>query len=571
MITSPQSRIDHYTEQAWWGNDTLHSLLAVNAKQHPDRIAVADQPNRESLTSTPALRITYAELELMSDNLAERLLELGVSLEHKIVVQLPNVAELVVVYYAASKIGAIVSPVPVQYGKHELASVLETLQATTIITASQFKELNLANNALALSDDVLSFGAEVPATAKPLVLQSEVVATPRLQHHRQLHAMSIDDANQVFTICWTSGTTGTPKGVPRSHNMWLATTMAEVGPCDFRAGDKLLNPFPLVNMAALGGFLFPAAKLACSLFLHHPLEPAVFLQQMQDEQITFTIAPPPLLNQLAKAPEMWAKFDFSKLRRVGSGSAPLAAWMIETFSQQYAIEVINFYGSNEGICLLSTDQTSPQPEQRASMFPRLGAAQFPWQGAMYDFVKTRVVDIETGLEITDAATPGELLIDGPTVFDGYYGDASSAAGNDDVFSDDGFFRTGDLVEICADAQGQVTPFYRIVGRCKDIINRGGVKLSPAEIDSLLEGHPALKEVAVCAYADDRLGEKVCACVVLVDPQQVITLAQLTDYLDDLGVAKYKLPERIEFFDALPRNAMAKVLRFELQRLVSLRS
>lgn len=562
MITSPQERIDQYTARGWWGNDTLHSLLEAAAQQHPDRLAVADQPNREKLTGCPARRLSYAELNNAAENLASQLLAAGIGAEDKLIVQLPNVAELVVCYYAASKVGAIVSPVPVQYGQHELAGICDVLKANFLITTARFQATELAEAASRLPVQVLSFGADLPHGTGALQLDVDQQATTELRAHQQANSTLIDDANSIITICWTSGTTGTPKGVPRSHNMWLATTMAEVDACDFRKGDLLLNPFPLVNMAAIGGFLFPSALQACSLFLHHPLDPAVFLQQLQDEKITFTIAPPALLNQLAQTPEMWNQFDFSALRKIGSGSAPLAPSMVETFSKQYGKEIINFYGSNEGICLLSTDETSPQPEQRASMFPRLGAEGIPWQGNVYEFAKTKVVDLASGQEITEPGTPGELLIDGPTIFDGYFDTGQSSYG--DVFSEDGYFRTGDLVEICGDP----AHYYQIVGRCKDIINRGGMKLSPTEIDRLLEGYPGLKEVAVCAYPDERLGEKVCACVVPMDDQPAPGLEQLTEFLLQQGMAKYKLPERIEVFDALPRNPMGKVLRFELQDIVS---
>ncbi|MBT8114730.1 MAG: acyl--CoA ligase [Arenicella sp.] len=566
MITSPQKRIDEYTTRGWWGSETLHSLLAKAARLSPQRLAVADQPNREQLSDGEALRISFAELDHASDNLAEQFIAAGMGVDDKLIVQLPNIAELVICYYAASKIGAILSPVPVQYGNHELEGIRKVLNARYLVTASRFHDIPLAAAASELDVQVLSFGNNNPASAISLTIDTSNRAHAALAEHRSIHGDVIDDANSILTICWTSGTTGTPKGVPRSHNMWLATTRAEVDACDFRQGDLLLNPFPLINMAAIGGFLFPAALNASTLFLHHPLNPELFLQQLQQEKITFTIVPPALLNQLAKSPEMWNQFDFSALRKVGSGSAPLAPWMIDVFSRQYGVEVINFYGSNEGICLLSTDETSPLPEQRASMFPRLGCADIPWQGAVYEFAKTKVIDLDTGEEINALKQPGELVIAGPTIFDGYFEAGGSDHKHATVFTEDGFFRTGDMVEICGDPPH----YYRITGRCKDIINRGGVKISPSEVDSLLEGFPGLKEVAVCAYADDRLGEKMCACVVTLDDQAPPELSQLVDYLVDQDVARYKLPERLELFDALPRNAMGKVLRFKLQDEVSKR-
>ncbi len=271
---------------------------------------------------------------------------------------------------------------------------------------------------------------------------------------------------------------------------------------------------------------------------------------MQQERITFTIVPPAMLNQLAQQPELWQRFDFADLRAIGSGSAPLAPWMIETFDRHYGKPIVNFYGSNEGISLFSTPSSSPDPTVRATMFPHGDDPA----------IECRVVDTTTGATITEPGVVGELLIGGPTVFDGYVGHD-----NEEVFSADGLFRTGDLVEICPQAPDHL----RIAGRCKDIINRGGQKLSPAEIDILLEGLPGVREAAVCAYPDARLGERVCACVV-VDADERPDLAAIVAFLAGQGLAKYKLPERVEYFDALPRNPLGKVQRFALQEQVAQR-
>jgi cyclohexanecarboxylate-CoA ligase len=364
------------------------------------------------------------------------------------------------------------------------------------------------------------------------------------------------------TICWTSGTTGTPKGVPRSHNMWVATARACIEAGGYEAGDRLLNPFPLVNMAAIGAFLYPCLLMPCALVLHQPMNPPLFLAQMQDEKISFTIAPPALLNQLAKSEAMWRRFDFSALRALGSGSAPLAPWMIETFSQQYGKEVINFYGSNEGVALFCTPQTATDPAVRATMFPALGSGRGNWQGAAAGFVLSKLVDPETGELITEPGRVGELLFGGATVFDGYLG-----TDNRTVMDAEGYFHTGDLVEICGDPPH----YYRIAGRCKDIINRGGMKISPAELDVLLEGMPQLKEVAVCGYTDETLGERVCACVVPAAADAAPTLEKLVSWLTERGLARYKLPERLEVLTALPRNPLGKVQRFLLRETVEQRS
>tara|TARA_R110002110_G_scaffold205066_4_gene416814 strand:+ start:6555 stop:8231 length:1677 start_codon:yes stop_codon:yes gene_type:complete len=552
MQTTPPQRIQELTEQGLWGTDTLHGLLAKRAASHPDALALADQPNRADLTGTPPRRLSFSGLDTASDYLAANLLAQGVGAGDRVMVQLPNISELVICYYALSKLGAVISPVPVQYGRHELASLAAQLKPSLFLSITRFRETPLATLASdALPDTpIMRFDEELSIDAA----SQEALAA--LQEHRN---KTPDDANRTITICWTSGTTGTPKGVPRSHNMWLATARVTAHAGGYLEGETLLNPFPLVNMAAVGGFLFAAAELGCALVLHHPLEPALFLQQLQDERANFTIAPPALLNQLAKNPAMWAQFDFSALRAVGSGSAPLSADMIAVMEGDYGKPVINFYGSNEGISLFSTPDTAPEPDVRAALFPRFGVADMPFSGMVHDTVKSRVIDPETGDDITTSGTPGELCFAGATVFDGYLDHDGT-----DVFTADGYFRTGDLVEIC----GEPPHYYRIVGRCKDIINRGGMKISPAEIDTLLEGFPGLAEAAVCAYADERLGEKICACVVPQQDNDPPSLEAVCDFLRERGLATFKLPERIAVLKALPRNPMNKVVRADLQNAIA---
>ena len=327
--------------------------------------------------------------------------------------QLPNIVELVVCYMAFSKIGAIISPVPVQYGSHELQHISATISPVAIVTLNRFGAIELAKTAESITNgsvQLLVFGTDLN-----LVSTQDSQKCLQLQNHQESFPI---DADQTLTICWTSGNTGTPKGVPRSHNMWIATARccAEAG--NYQHGDRFLNIFPLVNMASIGGFLYPAILLGCSIVLHHPLDPELYLAQLQDEKITFTLEPPVLLNQLAKSQDMWIRFDFSQLRSIGAGSAPLARWMIETCRQQYGLEVINFYGSNEGISLFCTPMHTAVSEVRATMFPRLGCGIEGFDSSANRAILSKVVDTDTGETITASGHVGELLFAGVTVVDG---------------------------------------------------------------------------------------------------------------------------------------------------------
>lgn len=544
MRTSTPERIKKLTENGFWGNDCLHTLFAQQVQNNDNKLAVIDAPNRPELIGSAPQRLSYLELDALSNRLVNLFCRSGLAADSRLLVQLPNIVELVACYIATSKMGVILSPIPVQYGAHELRTMAYTLKADAVFTVEQMNDNRLA-------DTVRKTLPHLPCLTLADISDQPATAPPPASA----------DANHVLTICWTSGTTGTPKGVPRSHNMWLATARNTMAAGDYQAGETLLAPFPLINMAALAGFLFPWVLSGGTLVLHHPLNPALYLQQLQDEAVNFTIAPPALLNKLAKQPELWSEYDFSALRAIGSGSAPLSPAMIEVMENDYGKPVINFYGSNEGISLFATPDTAPPASLRANYFPRFGAADMPWTSIAHRSVQSKVIDTDSQQALQRSGDVGELCFAGATVFDGYLDHD-----NKDVFTDDGYFRTGDLVEI----SGAPPHYYRIVGRCKDIINRGGMKISPSEIDALLETLPGLTEAAVCATADDELGEIICACIV-PESGQSISLDNIISYLSAQGLARIKLPQQLMVLDALPRNPLGKVLRNELSLLSTTRA
>jgi acyl-CoA synthetase (AMP-forming)/AMP-acid ligase II len=217
------------------------------------------------------------------------------------------------------------------------------------------------------------------------------------------------------------------------------------------------------------------------------------------------------------------------------------------------------FGSNEGVSLCSGPAEAPDPERRARYFPRFGRPEVAWPQRVARLIDTRLVDPDAGAEITGAGVPGELQIRGPTVFDGYLGapEANAAA-----FTADGWFRTGDLFEIAEPGDPR---YYRFVGRLKQLIVRGGMKISPDELDAALAEHPAIAEAAAVGVPDEVLGERICAVVVL-RPDREITLDELQRHFGARGLAKFKWPERLHIVAQLPRNPVGKVIRGELARL-----
>jgi acyl-CoA synthetase (AMP-forming)/AMP-acid ligase II len=363
-------------------------------------------------------------------------------------------------------------------------------------------------------------------------------------------------ANDVATLCWTSGTEAAPKGVPRSHNEWLIVAPSIIEAAELRPGARLLNPFPLVNMAGWSTCVAAWLRLGGTVVQHHPFDLPVFLRQLREERIDYTVAPPAILNQMLRDPALLEGIDFTRLRRIGSGSAPLSEWMVCGFAER-GVQIVNYFGSNEGAALTGSPRDIADPALRARYFARAGVGQPFSTISTAAKIRTRLVDPDTGADITEPGRPGELRVAGPTLFAGYWRAPELTAR---AFDEQGYYRSGDLFEIA----GERHQFYRFVGRCKDIVVRGGLKISAEEVEAQLLGHPAVADAAVVAMPDATLGEKVCACIVARAGAHP-TLGDLVEYLrDERQLAVYKLPEMLLLLDALPRNPVGKVLKRELR-------
>ncbi|MFT5609565.1 MAG: acyl-CoA synthetase (AMP-forming)/AMP-acid ligase II [Polaribacter sp.] len=562
MRTTPDERINEFNKRGWWGTDTLDSIFMASVAKHGPKTALVDQFNRSEFTDGQAYRLNFDELGNAAENLAADFYRHGLRRDDIVVIQLPNIAELAVLYLALGKLGVILSPVPIQYGRFELEKAIQLVEPAAFISLSNFKGKNFAREhgaAFVEKSIVFCFGEDAPEGAISLALDTKKPIT-NVEYQAYLAGLELT-ANDIFTICWTSGTTGQPKGVPRSHNMWIASAIASLDCAELRENETILNPFPLVNMAAIGGFLYCWLMRACTLVLHHPFDMNVFLKQIQEEKIAYTIAPPAVLTMLLNKREILDSVDLKSLRCIGSGSAPLSEYMVAGFGKDYGIEILNIFGSNEGICLTSGPTDLPDHAQRAQFFPRFGVKGLEWDNRAGDFLKTRLVNRKSGELVTERGVEGELEIWGATVFDGYY---KSPEANAEVFSLDGYFRTGDVFEITDD--GEQPRFYKYVGRCKDIIVRGGVNISPAEIDNELASHPKVAEVCVVGVDDDIMGERIAVAVV-PKPGETVVLEDLTDYLKQKGMAVFKLPEKLQCVEALPYNATGKIQRRDVKKMI----
>ena len=558
MRTTPERLAAEYRAQGAWSDLRIGDLFATAAAADPARLALVDAPNRPALDGAAPRRLDWRSLAALVDATMVALADAGLRRDDILITQLPNIAEYVAIYLACARLGVIISPVPMQFRRAELEPVCRLTRARALLTVRTFKETEPARLAAALTDGplVLVLGSDAPSGAQPFVTEPASGDAARV---RELEQAAAVDADDIVTICWTSGTEGIPKGVPRSHNHWIAGSLAHFDGAQIRAGDKLLNPFPLVNMAAIGGCFMSWLRCAGTLLLHHPFELPVYLQQIATEQPEYAIAPPAVLMLLLQNEALLKDVDLSCLRCIGSGSAPLPPVMIKTYKERYGIEIINNFGSNEGVALCSGPLEAPDPEQRARLFPRFGRAELDWPQRIAKITHTRLIDPDSGEEVLEPARPGEMQIHGPVVFDGYFAAPEITARS---FTPDGWFRSGDLFEI--DASGR---YYQFVGRLKQQINRGGMKISPDELDAALAEHPDVAEAAVVGYPDEVLGERICAVVVL-KPGRAVTVETLQQHFSSRGFATFKWPERVRVIERLPRNPVGKVVRGEIARIAA---
>jgi acyl-CoA synthetase (AMP-forming)/AMP-acid ligase II len=552
MITTPDSKRALYRQQGFFSEQRLHDLLYATALAKPGEIALVDPLNRPELCGQVAQRMNYQQLQQRIELCAAGLVAHRIRKDDIILAQLPNIVELLILYMACSRIGAIISPVPMQYQQHELNDIFTVLKPKAVAYIEHFKQQSGGSAIAAVIEaqycencKILSIVVgENTGPHYTLFSELESAGSPdTLEHYLNSTDINADD---ILTICWTSGTEGLPKGISRSHNQWLTIGRATYEGNQLQDGESLLNPFPFINMASIGGLMMSWLYSRGKLVLHHPIDLAVFVRQLTEENISYTLAPPPLLNNIIKHPEMLPPDTLKNVHTIGSGSAPLDSWMVSGFKQQYNIEVINHFGSNEGVSLVCGPKETNDPEQRARLFPIQNKR-----------LNTRLCDPESGELVTQMGQTGELQIQGPGVFDGYFKAPEKTAA---AFTKDGYYKTGDLFEVANDE------FYRFVGRCKDLIIRGGVNIAPAELDNLINAHPGIEEAAVASYPCDEMGERVAVFVVLKE-SQTINLSDLNIYLKQQKIAHYKLPEKLHLIKAIPRNPLGKALRHKLSQMI----
>jgi malonyl-CoA/methylmalonyl-CoA synthetase len=331
-------------------------------------------------------------------------------------------------------------------------------------------------------------------------------------------------SGDVALLCYTSGTTGAPKGAMLTHGNALASCEALRLAWRWTADDRLVLALPLFHVHGLGVGLHGTLLSGGSAMLLPRFDADAVLDAAREHDATLFFGVPTMYARLAGSPRV---AELARLRLCVSGSAPLPASLHDELDAHAGVRVLERYGMTETIMNVS----NPCDGER-----RAGTVGFPLPG-----VEVRLDD-----------PSGEILLRGPNVFPGYWGRPDATR---EAFTDDGWFRSGDVG--ARDHDG----YLRIVGRAKELIISGGYNVYPREVEDVLLEHPLVAEVAVVGEPSDEWGETVVAVVVPPTGAAADEEALLEFAAEQL--APYKRPRRVRFVDALPRNALGKVVRAEL--------
>jgi 2,3-dihydroxybenzoate-AMP ligase len=338
----------------------------------------------------------------------------------------------------------------------------------------------------------------------------------------------------------SGGTTGIPKLIPRSHNDYLYNSKIAASVCEISAGDVLLDVLPIEHNLPLGcpgmqGFLLSGGTVV----LGTSTRPRNVFELIQRHRVTHIHLVPALLIRWIDDPAI-GSYDLSSLRVIQSGGQRLQPEVrLRAEKALPGCFIQENFGMAEGL-IMFVRSTDPLDVRRETC----GRPASPDDEVF-------LVDSE-GAVVPDGE-PGELIVRGPYTLRGYF---RSPSHNARAFTRDGFYKSGDLLRKLPSGN------YIVEGRVKDLINRGGEKISAEEVENLILAHPAVLNVACVPYPDPVLGERMCACVVL-RPGFTLTFDELVAFLLDFEIAKFKLPERLEFFESLPLSGFGKVSKKDL--------
>lgn len=535
VVPFPPEFAKRYREKGYWVDKSLAQEYRAAFDRYAGRVALIDRDRS----------FTYAELDRLSDNLALNLLEVGLRPLDRVVVQLPNVAEFVVLYLALQKIGGIPIAALAPHRYAEISQFVALSGAAACAVPDQQGDFDYCGmvERIRQKTPALRHGIVLGPRRPGFLSLPDLIQQPSSLPASALSAIKIDPTDPaIFQL--SGGTTGIPKLIPRTHNDYAYNSKMASKVCAVGEDSILLVILPIAHNLPLAcpgiqGFFFYGGRVVLST----SARPEDVCALIEKHRVNHLKVVPALLIRLLHDPAV-SRHDLSSLKIIQSGGQSmlpevraLAKKLIPTaFVQE------NF-GMSEGLL----------------MFVRMGDPEDVCQETVGRPVspddEVRLLDDEDR-EIAGGEV-GELCCRGPYTLRGYFGVPEY---NARTFTTDGFYRSGDLMRRHRSGN------YIVEGRKKDLINRGGEKISAEEIENLILSHPAVKNVACVPVPDAVLGERMCACIILRESAR-LSFDELKNFLLGKEIAKYKLPERMEILTDFPLSPFGKVSKKTLTEMV----
>jgi acyl-CoA synthetase (AMP-forming)/AMP-acid ligase II len=513
----------------------VHDVVLQSCQRNAAKTALVD-------TSCDR-RFTFAEYGGLVESLARGLISAGLAPGEVVAIFLPNSWEFAITYHAATLAGGIPTLLNPSYREREIRYQLENSGAVFLITDAPLLEgVNLAG---------------LPAlrrvfTTRSLTSHSDDFATllrPAFGKTPAKFPEPVQSSQQTIgALPYSSGTTGLPKGVMLSHYNLVANVYQTLGPnaAILTSDDVMLCFLPLYHIYGLTVGLTLSLTLGSTLVLMPRFDLQKLCALLIQEGVTMMPMVPPAINALCQAAEAGIFPKNHKVRWIMSGAAPLAPELGRRLSNLTGIGVTQGYGMTEASPVTHVGYIAPPEMDRPASV-----------GQPVALTECRIVDVN-GNDVAPGEL-GELVMRGPQIMLGYWKDPQATA----AVLRDGWYFSGDIAR--ADADG----FYYILDRSKEMIKYKGFPVAPAEVESLLLEHPAVRDCGVVAKLDPDAGEIPCAFIVLREgfaPSDALD-KELRDFVAD-RLAHHKQPREIHFVDALPRTSSGKILRRELRKAVS---